>query len=130
MIVYIETSAAAKLLVDERESAALAAHMDAVVSGAGRIFSSLLLETELRRLAVREALAQTAVSELLDRVELIEPDRSQYRDAGLLPGQHLRSLDALHVVAALRVAAGAMISYDQRQVAAAHAVGLRVFAPA
>ncbi|WP_142060425.1 PIN domain-containing protein [Pseudonocardia kunmingensis] len=48
-----------------------------------------------------------------------------YREAGLLPGRHLRSLDALHVAAALRRDADVMLSYDHRQLAAADAVGLR-----
>lgn len=129
MILYIETSAAAKLLVDEPASSRLAARLDRAVADDDALLSSMLLETELRRLAVRVDLAQTVVTHLLDRFDLVETDRSLYREAGLLPGRHLRSLDALHLAVALRVAADAMVTYDRRQADAAEAVGLPVLAP-
>lgn len=66
---------------------------------------------------------------MLARFDLLETDRSLYREAGLLPGRQLRSLDALHVAAALRVDADVMVSYDRRQVAAAESSGLRVLQP-
>jgi uncharacterized protein len=129
VILYIETSAAAKLLVDEPASSRLAARLDAAVDQGDTVVSSMLLETELRRLAVRVELAQTAVTYLLERFDLVEPDRSLYREAGLLPGRHLRSLDALHLVAALRLGADVMATYDRRQADAAVAAGLPIVAP-
>jgi predicted nucleic acid-binding protein len=125
LIVYVETSAAAKLLVEEEASARLAEHLDALRVAP---VSSLVLETELRRLAVRVELPQAAVTSVLERVDLLETDRSLYREAGLLPGRHLRSLDALHVAAALRLDAAVMLSYDHCQIAAAEAVGPRTLA--
>ncbi len=129
MILYIETSAAAKLLVDEPASSRLAARLDGAVDQDEPLLSSMLLETELRRLAVRVDLAQAAVTHLLERFDLMETDRSLYREAGLLPGRHLRSLDALHLAAALRVGADVMVTYDRRQADAADAAGLPVLAP-
>lgn len=129
MILYIETSAAAKLVIDEPASARLAAHLDGAVEQDDALLSSMLLETELRRLAVRTGVAQAAVTQLLERFDLLEIDRSLYREAGLLPGPHLRSLDALHLAAALRVNADAMLTYDKRQADAAQSVGLPVQAP-
>lgn len=129
MTVYVEASAAAKLLVEEAESAALAARLDAWVADGGRVASSLLLETELRRLAQRLAIAQERVSDLLDRFDLLEPDAVTFRSAGLLPGAHVRSLDALHVAAAVQGDCRAMVTYDLRQAEAARAAGLRVEAP-
>jgi uncharacterized protein len=129
VILYIETSAAAKLLVEEPASARLAARLDAAVDRGDALLSSMLLETELRRLALRVELAQTAVTYLLDHFDLVETDRSLYREAGLLPVPHLRSLDALHLAAALRVDADVMVTYDRRQADAADAAGLPVSAP-
>ncbi len=129
MILYVETSAAAKLLVDEPASSRLAARLDAAVDADDPILSSTLLETELRRLALRAELAQSAVTQLLARFDLVETDRSLYREAGLLPGRHLRSLDALHLAAALRVGADIMVTYDRRQADAAASAGLPVLAP-
>lgn len=129
MILYVETSAAAKLLVDEPAANRLAARLDNAVDSDDALLSSMLLETELRRLAVRVDLAQAAVTHLLERFDLVETDRSLYREAGLLPGRHLRSLDALHLAAALRVGADVMVTYDRRQADAADAAGLPVLAP-
>lgn len=129
MILYIETSAAAKLLVDEPASSRMAARLDSAVDSDDALFSSMLLETELRRLAARVDLAQTAVTQLLERFDLMETDRSLYREAGLLPGPHLRSLDALHLAAALRVGADVLLTYDRRQADAADTAGLPVLAP-
>ncbi|PZS38931.1 MAG: VapC toxin family PIN domain ribonuclease [Pseudonocardiales bacterium] len=129
MILYIETSAAAKLLVDESASGRLAARLDNAVDQDDALLSSTLLETELRRLAVRVDLAQSAVTHLLERFDLVETDRSLYREAGLLPGRHLRSLDALHLAVALRAGADVMVTYDLRQACAAETAGLPVLAP-
>jgi predicted nucleic acid-binding protein len=129
VILYIETSAAAKLLIEEPASSRLAARLDNAVDQDEALLSSTLLETELRRLAVRVDIAQSAVTDLLTRFDLVETDRSLYREAGLRPGRHLRSLDALHLAAALRVGADVMVTYDHRQAEAADAAGLPVLAP-
>ena len=129
MRVYVEASAAAKLLVEEPESVALAVRLEAWVAEGWAVSSSLLLETELRRLAQRLSIAQERVSDLLDRLDLLEPDAVTYRTAGLLPGPQLRSLDALHVAAALHGDCRTMVTYDLRQSDAARAAGLQVASP-
>jgi uncharacterized protein len=126
--VYLDSSAAAKLLIREPESAALGDYLDRLDPEEGPI-SSALLETELRRLGVRFDLSQAAISDLLDRVALVEPNRSLFAEAGLLPGVNLRSLDALHVATALRVDASVVVVYDHRLQQAARAVGLATTAP-
>jgi predicted nucleic acid-binding protein len=93
VIAYIEASVAAKLLVSESASAALAARLDQLAAGEQTVISCVLLETELRRLAMRDELPQTAVTAVLDRLDIVELDRDVYREAGLLPGRNLRSLD-------------------------------------
>lgn len=122
MIVYVDTSAAAKLLVEEPESDRVAARLNELPDPPT---SSLLLETELRRMAQRNGVPQEEVTSLLERFVLLEVDRAAFRDAGVLPGTGLRSLDALHVAVALRCGADVMISYDDRRIAAAEAAGLR-----
>jgi uncharacterized protein len=126
--VYLDTSAAAKLLVTEQESDVLTAYL-ANQESADRPASSMLLETELRRFALRTGLAQSAVSDVLARIDLVEPDRSLFTEAGLIPGANLRSLDALHVATALRLEARVVVAYDQRLQQAARAVGLATTAP-
>lgn len=129
MILYVESSAVAKLLVEEAASGRLAAYLDKAAEQGDALLSSMLLETELRRLAERLSLPQAAVTGLLDRFDLVELDRSLFREAGLLPGPHLRSLDALHLAVALRANADVMVTYDRRQGEAAESVGLPVQAP-
>ncbi|MDJ0337567.1 type II toxin-antitoxin system VapC family toxin [Cryobacterium sp. PH31-O1] len=130
MITYLDTSAVAKLLADEPESQALRAHLDdRVAAGHADLVSACLLETELRRLATRTGIPQTAVTDVLSRLALMDMDRSVFREAGLLTGTSLRSLDALHIAAALQASANEFITYDARQQAAAEAVGLRVYTP-
>jgi predicted nucleic acid-binding protein len=121
----MDTSAAAKLLVDEAESEALAAYLDRTADEQ-ELVSSALLETELRRLAMRLQLDQSMVTDLLARVDLVDPPRSLFHEAGLLPGTHLRSLDAIHLATALRVDSETLVAYDARLLDAARFVGLLV----
>ena len=126
-VVYVDTSALAALLIDQPESAAL---LDWLDSTAAELVSSDLLETELRRVAVREGLDQSDVTRLLDGVALAALDRAVYRGAGYLPMPYLRTLDALHLEAAIRLDASAVLTYDRRLGEAARAAGLDVLAPA
>lgn len=130
MITYIETSAVAKLVFVEDESADLKAFLDGVAEAARPIFSSILVETELRRAALRHGAPQELVTDVISRFALVEPDRSIYRQAGLLPGRDVRSLDAIHVALALRVEADRFVTYDARQAEAATGAGLVVVSPA
>ena len=125
MIAYVESSAAVKLLVDERESAALVSWLrqpDTTVS-------TLLTETEIRRSAQRLGYDQKAVTEVLDGMHLFEIERIDYSSAGLLPGRDLRSLDALHIAAAVRLGVDFFVTYDARQATAATELGLTVVSP-
>lgn len=78
-----------------------------------------LLETELRRFASRHDLPQADVSEILSRVDLHDLPPSLYREAGLLPGPALRSLDTLHLAASIRLDVEALVTYDARLAGAA-----------
>lgn len=124
-VVYLDTSAAVKLISDERESHALRSYLDEGLT----IVSSDLLETELRRIGVRHHLDQVLITTVLDGVTLTPLTREHFRDSGLYPQSHLRSLDALHLAGALGVDASAMLTYDIRLAEAARAHGLEVVAP-
>jgi len=123
---YLDTSAAAKLLVEEAESAPLASWADGADP---RLVATHLLETELRRFAGRYGLPQADVSAILARVDLHDLPPSVYREAGLLPGLALRSLDALHLASSIRLDVEALVTYDVRLTRAAEEMGLRVHAP-
>ncbi|MCL2489959.1 MAG: type II toxin-antitoxin system VapC family toxin [Propionibacteriaceae bacterium] len=111
MRAYVDTSAAAKLLQRESESAQMQrfANREDV-----ELVSTLLLETELRRFASRSMISQTAVSDVLEGVSLFGFEESDFKAAGLLPGETLRSLDALHIQGAIALGADCMVAYDTR----------------
>lgn len=124
-VVYLDTSAAVKLLSDERESEGLRSYLDEGLT----VVSSDLLETELRRIGVRHRIDQVLITDVLDGVTLTPLTRDQFRDAGLYPQVGLRSLDALHLAGALGIEAAAILTYDIRLAEAARAHGLEVVAP-
>jgi predicted nucleic acid-binding protein len=124
---YLDTSAALKLVVEESESGALAQSIDHEQPD---LVACWLLETEMRRAAQREEhLTQQIVSEFLEGVGLYEVPASLFREAGVLPGAHLRSLDALHLAAAIRIGVDRIVTYDMRLKDCAGSLGLNVFAP-
>lgn len=125
-VVYVDTSALGALLIDQPESDAL---LDWLEQSPATLVSSDLLETELRRVAVREGIDQSDVTRLLDGVALAALDRAVYRGAGFLPMPYLRTLDALHLEAAIRLDASGILAYDRRLGEAARSAGLEVIAP-
>ncbi len=126
MNVYIDTSAAAKLLRAEAESEALREFCN---TDDLTLTATDLLDTELHRFGRRHGLDPDDVDMVLDGITLYELDRAMFTQAGRLPDPHLRTLDALHVAGALRLGAEAMLAYDRRVLAAAQAVGLLTLSP-
>jgi predicted nucleic acid-binding protein len=125
-LVYADTSALGALLVAQPDTQAL---VDWLEQAQVRLVSSDLLETELRRMAVREGREQSKVSQILDGVSLAALDRAIYRSAGFLPMRTLRTLDALHLEAAIRLDVDAVLTYDRRLGDGAREAGLTVIAP-
>lgn len=125
-LIYVDTSALGALLIEQEETPALIDWLDATQV---RLVSSDLLETELRCIAVREGRDQSKVSAILDGVALAALDRATYRSAGLLPMSYLRTLDALHLEAAMRLDVAAVLTFDRRLAEAARDAGLDVIAP-
>jgi uncharacterized protein len=125
---YLDTSAALKLVVEEDESSALAETLDRQQPD---LVACWLLETELRRAVQRdEGLTHEVITGLLDGIGLYEVPGSLFREAGLLPGANLRSLDALHLAAAIRIGVEYVLTYDTRMRDSARLLGLAVLAPA
>lgn len=124
---YLDTSAALKLVLAEDESAALAA---AVSESDLTLVGTRLLETEMRRAAHRTPeLHQDQVTAFLSTIDLYSLGDSVFRQAGLLQGPALRSLDALHLASAIALDADAIVTYDARLAKSSHEVGVPAVAP-
>lgn len=124
---YLDTSAALKLVLAEQESEAL---IEAITKEVPTLVACYLLETEMRRAAHRSPdLSQRQVTDLLDRIDLFEVTPTVFLQAGLLPGEHLRSLDAVHLASAIAIVVDCLVTYDVRMAEAARAAGLVVIAP-
>ncbi|MFV0426378.1 MAG: type II toxin-antitoxin system VapC family toxin [Beutenbergiaceae bacterium] len=116
-----------KLVVDEHESAAL---LEYLVSSDHRLAASWLLHTEMHCAAGRNpaVLPMQAIATVLSAVTLVDLTRGDL----LAAGTHtpLRSADAIHLAAALRMGADVIVTYDVELARAASAAGLTVVAPA
>jgi predicted nucleic acid-binding protein len=127
--VYLDSSAIVKLVVRERESSALRRYLR---TGQERV-SCALARTEVLR-AVRHLgpPAMSRARRILRRLDLIRLDDSLLDAAGMLDPRILRSLDAVHLAAALLIVPelDAVVTYDRRQAEAASLLGLPVEAPA
>jgi uncharacterized protein len=91
-----------------------------------------LVRTELRRAVRRTAADRMAAADaVIDRLLLVRLDAQLLDEAGRLEPPGLRTLDALHVQAALLLGEelDSLVTYDERQAAAARSAGLRVEAP-
>jgi uncharacterized protein len=126
---YLDSSAFVKVVVEEAESAVLRAFLGA--SGARRVSSALLRAEALRAVRHLGPDAAVTVREGLRRVDLIGIDDRILDSAGILEPRVLRTLDAIHLATALAVGDDleAIVTYDERMVAAARLVGLKTTTP-
>jgi predicted nucleic acid-binding protein len=128
-ILYLDASAIVKLVVRESESAALRAHL----AGAELVTSEISL-TEVPRAAHVKTGRTEAVAlaeAILRRFDLVVLDDDLHRAAARAAPRELRTLDALHLVAAerLRGRLSAVIAYDRRLTEACQRAGLTVESP-
>ena len=130
MIVYLDTSAAMKLLVEEKESATLADHLQQGRDDGDTLVASLLLHTELHCAANRLLghIEHEAVSAVLSAIALVDIESGDLTTAPLLPGR-LRSADGIHLATALRLNARTMVAYDNELLAAARVAGIDALSP-
>lgn len=124
MLVYADTSALAKLIVEEPESDAL---VDWYTEVEAILVTSDLARVELMRAVHRiDPGLSIDAHDLLRSCEIINLDSIDYERAGTLPPTPLRSLDALHLIAAQNLgdALDAILTYDIRLAEAAAVHGI------
>jgi len=129
-VAYVDSSAFVKLVVAEPESQALRRALTRWPARA----SATLLRVEVVRALRRSGNEQHVASarKLLRSVHLIRIDEPLLDRAGDLHPPDLRSLDAIHLAAALALSTdiGVMFAYDNRLKLAAEAFGIEVDSPA
>jgi predicted nucleic acid-binding protein len=125
---YLDTSAFVKLCWPEAESETLHRYLR---EWPLRVSAALLLTEALRATSRQPAARLEQTQGLLQRMLMIEVDRSLFRQAGLLGPSTMRSLDALHLAAAMSLGPdlGVLVTYDERMLAAAGLFGLPVASP-
>lgn len=129
MVAYVDTSALAKLVVAEKETAALRRW----VRKPGReLVSADLARTELVR-AVRRVAPDRLVQAraVLDAITLVQVSTARFEAAALLDPPSLRTLDAVHLAVALELGddLDGLVTYDDRLADAARNSAITVLAP-
>jgi uncharacterized protein len=127
LIIYAETSAVLKLVVEKQESPTLAAYLSAA-SQTHSLVASMLLYTELHCAARRRAIHGELVNAALGGINLVDLVRSDLMYAAALPGR-LRSADAIHLATAIRLQVDVLVSYDVELLTAAVDAGINVLSP-
>jgi predicted nucleic acid-binding protein len=128
-VYYVDTSAAAKLVQRERGSAAMRRWAEA---HDGRLFSSDLLRVELQRAILRTVPElQARARSVLDTILLAALSTELLERAARVEPAQLRSLDAIHLVAAMELGdeLEGIVTYDQRLAEAARSNGIAAVSP-
>jgi predicted nucleic acid-binding protein len=129
-MIYLDTSAALKLVVPEAETEALELWI-AERAGLPRVSSRLLRIEMLRAVARGAPHRMSRANDILSAVTLLNMDDIA-PTAEVIGDAALRSLDAIHLATALEVRTEltAFLCYDKRLRDSAHALGLPVASPA
>jgi predicted nucleic acid-binding protein len=130
-MLYLDTAALVKLVRHEPESTDLADWLDQRADQPW--VSSALIEVELPR-AIRRVEPHLIVDvpPVIARIARYDIDDTVRSTAAAYPDPNLRSLDAIHLATAKGIFGHHLtgfVSYDQRLLAAAEAVGLPIASP-
>ena len=140
-MIYLDTCALMKLVHPEPETRMLRDFLKSRVQVPK--FTATVALAELPR-AVRRANHDQAgrasefleaereqAQRLLDTLQMVDVTRAVLADAGVADGPFLRTLDAVHLVAAARIRGGlsAFVTYDRKLASAAQQAGLPVLSP-
>ena len=128
MIIYVDTSAALKLVVEEAESTAVAEYLSAAVHRGHQLVASMLLYTELHCAGKRRGLPAELITTVLGGINLVDLARSDLMYAAAMPGK-LRSADAIHLATAIRLQSDVLVAYDLELVTATTEAGLHALSP-
>jgi len=128
-IVYLDSSAIVKTVIVERESAALRRFLRRHPLRVSCALARTEVGGAVRHLGPK---ATPRARQVVQRIDLVRLDDALLDAASALDAAVLRSLDAIHLAAALTVAAQleAIVTYDARMAESAALLGLPVAVPA
>jgi predicted nucleic acid-binding protein len=129
-MILLDTSALAKLLVEETESEALRRELSEHGEQEEEMVVSRIAGVELRRLAIRLAVEPERVEPVLQPFRMLRLTDPMLTLAAHIPFRHLGTLDAIHLATAMVSGANTVLTYDTRQAEAATGEGLGVLRPA
>jgi len=127
-VAFCDSSALVKLIVEEPESGALRQSLGTY----SRVMASELAAVEVPRAIRRRDPGRVALAHrLIHNLGTVTVDRGVIERAASLDPAGLRSLDALQIACALRIAQfdPVFIAYDKRILRAASVAGLRAQSP-
>jgi predicted nucleic acid-binding protein len=126
--IYLDTSAVGRVLLAEPDATAIRSVLDQHDDW----WSSELLVVELRRFATREGLTDPAEA-LLKEIELLGVDSAAMQRASRVEPSDVRSLDAIHLDAAIHLnelgKIGSVLTYDHQLQAGCRHHSLEIAAP-
>lgn len=128
-LIYADSSALVKLIIEETETAALKSHL---ASRSNVLATSRLAIVEVTRACKLANPSQETAEEadrLLSSCMLVSVSSQLLRSARKLTSDTIRTLDAIHLASALRIDADELLAYDRRLLAAAREQGLCVADP-
>lgn len=128
-MILLDTSALAKLLVNEAESSYLRTYVQGALTQGQHLCISSLAATELHRMSVRVGGDPAQVSAVLRPFRLLRLTEAILQLAARLPYPSLPTLDAIHIATAITAEARAMVTYDDRQAHAVLAEALTLIRP-
>jgi uncharacterized protein len=129
-VIYLDSSALLKLLLQERETEALRSWLSTRTHLAA-VSSELAWVEVVRAMRRADAARVPTARALLSGLDLVPLTSAVIQQAADVGEVTLRSLDAIHLASALTLGPDltAFVAYDQRLAAAAQAAGLEVSQP-
>jgi predicted nucleic acid-binding protein len=126
--VYLDSSAIVKLVVREPETEAL---LGFLALGHLQVTNALARVEVVRAVRRHGRSAAARARDLLDSINLLALDDALLDQAATIEANGLRSLDAIHIASAqqLEDTLHTLVTYDDRMLAAARAVGLPTARP-
>lgn len=125
-MLYIDTSAFLKLIVEEDHSKDLQRYLTNK-----ELWSSTLLGVEAHRAGLRLGIAPTDIDLRLAFVTMFVPSETTFDTARLIGSASLPALDAIHLSSAAELGGDldALVTYDRRLREACPRIGMAVVAP-